>query len=104
MTTKTKLKSGAARERRAQLDNMLANPPGVLAARQRMYAERAKRDADGDMVDKLPKRICNASVKKTYEGLELQPFTGRPGATDACALPSRMGSTLHYRDGRVAKA
>jgi hypothetical protein len=104
MTTKTTSKSGAARERRAQLDNMLANPAGVLAARQRMYAERAQRDTHGAMDHKTPKRICNASVSKTYDGVELQPYAGRPGAMNAFDLPSRMGRTLHYRDGRVEQA
>lgn len=36
-----------------------------------------------------------------YQGTELEPYAGRPGAMDACALPSRMGNRLHYRDGRV---
>lgn len=36
-----------------------------------------------------------------YEGAELAPYTGRPGAMAAHALPSRMGDRLHYRDGRV---
>lgn len=40
-------------------------------------------------------------IRPAYEGLELAPYTGRPGAMDAMALPSRMGNRLHYRDGRV---
>ncbi|MDD0817181.1 hypothetical protein PSQ39_21280 [Curvibacter sp. HBC28] len=36
-----------------------------------------------------------------YQGQELRPYQGRPGAMDAFALPSRMGQRLHYRDGRV---
>ena len=36
-----------------------------------------------------------------YTGAELLPFAGRPGATDALALPSRMGNRLHFRDGQV---
>lgn len=35
-----------------------------------------------------------------YQCPELRPFTGRPGAMDAFALPSRMGNTRFYRDGR----
>lgn len=36
-----------------------------------------------------------------YDGKEMQPYQGRPGANDALALPSRMGDRLHYRDGRT---
>ena len=39
-----------------------------------------------------------------YDGAELRPYEGRPGAMDAFALPSRMGSRLHYRSGAVASA
>lgn len=39
----------------------------------------------------------------SYQGRELQPYQGRPGAMDAFALPSRMGNRLHYRDGRVER-
>lgn len=39
-----------------------------------------------------------------WDGKELQPFAGRPGANDALALPSRIANRLHYRDGRVEKA
>lgn len=42
-------------------------------------------------------------IRHVYEGLELAPYTGRPGAMDAMALPSRVGNWLHYRDGRVAQ-
>lgn len=36
-----------------------------------------------------------------YDGAELRPYTGRPGANDAMALPSRTFNRLRYRDGRV---
>lgn len=36
-----------------------------------------------------------------YTGAELSPRADRPGATDALALPSRMGRHLHYRDGSI---
>lgn len=36
-----------------------------------------------------------------YDGKEMQPYQGRPGANDALALPSRMGDRLHYRDGKT---
>lgn len=36
-----------------------------------------------------------------YDGAELRPYEGRPGAMDAFALPSRVGSRRVWRDGRV---
>lgn len=36
-----------------------------------------------------------------YQGVELHPFQGRPGANQANALPSRVNSRLHHPDGRV---
>lgn len=40
----------------------------------------------------------------TYDGAELRPYQGRPGANDALALPSRIANRLHYRDGKVTPA
>ncbi len=37
----------------------------------------------------------------TYDGAELRPYDGRPGAMDAYRLPSRIGGSLHWRGGRV---
>jgi len=50
-----------------------------------------------------PAPACRASVE-SYKAPELRPFDGRPGAMDAFALPSRMGKTLHFRDGRTEAA
>lgn len=36
-----------------------------------------------------------------YEGDELKPFEGRPGAMDAFTLPSRRDDCLHWPDGSV---
>lgn len=41
--------------------------------------------------------------ESSYQGRELQPYQGRPGAMDAFSLPSRMGNWLHYRDGRIER-
>lgn len=40
-------------------------------------------------------------LSKHYNGAELRTYTGRPDAANALALPSRVGSRLYYRDGRV---
>ena len=45
--------------------------------------------------------VRNSNAKGTYSGAELQPFSGRPGAMDAYALPSRTSDKRIYRDGRV---
>ena len=41
--------------------------------------------------------------ESNYQGRELKPYQGRPGAMDAFSLPSRMGNWLHYRDGRIER-
>lgn len=51
----------------------------------------------------VPSRITNSSSCGPYDGAELRPFDGRPGAMAAYSLPSRVGSQLVYRDGRVEK-
>ena len=52
-----------------------------------------------------PRTTVAATVQSGshYDGRELRPYAGRPGATDALALPSRIGKRLHYRDGRVVQ-
>jgi hypothetical protein len=37
----------------------------------------------------------------TYAGDELRPYSDRPGANDAFALPSLIFGRLHYRHGKV---
>ena len=43
------------------------------------------------------KRKTDVMTKQIYDGAELKPYTGRPGANDSLKLPSRMGDTLVYR-------
>lgn len=50
---------------------------------------------DDESLD-MPHRVPSGS----YQGLELKPYAGRPGAMDAFDLPSRMGNRLVFRDGR----
>lgn len=42
----------------------------------------------------------NATTPRGYTCPELAPYTGRPGAMDAFNKPSRVNTTLVYRDGR----
>lgn len=49
-------------------------------------------------------RTAQLTTRGFYVGDELRPYEGRPGAMDAFALPSRMGSRLVYRSGEVAPA
>lgn len=45
--------------------------------------------------------VRNSTQRSNYDGAELRPFTGRPGAMDAFEHPSRVGGRVFYRDGRV---
>ena len=44
---------------------------------------------------------CAATTPRDYAAPELAPYTGRPGAMDAFNQPSRVGSTLFFRDGHT---
>lgn len=54
---------------------------------------------DDDTLD-TPKRHWAGRWVDSYDGRELKPYAGRPGAMDAFDLPSRMGNRLVFRDGR----
>lgn len=58
--------------------------PGTILARKKMLADRA-----AGVQSKSSSRITNASTHETYQGEDLRPFEGRPGAMDAYKLPSR---------------
>jgi len=45
--------------------------------------------------------LAHRTPRGQYDGAELKPFAGRPGAMDCFQLPSRMGSRLYFRDGTV---
>ncbi len=53
---------------------------------------RTRSDAD---------RLEAARAAKDYAGRELSAPCNRPGAMDAYRLPSRVGSHLHWPDGRI---
>lgn len=48
-----------------------------------------------------PRTYINNRMSERYDGAELRPIVGRPGATHALELPSRTGNELHYRCGRI---
>ena len=50
---------------------------------------------------KGPPQRSHTPGEGSYQGTELAPYAGRPGAMDAFALPSRRFDRRVYRDGRV---
>lgn len=67
-------------------------------------AREARRRRLEERLAVASQRIGPATTKSTYDGAELRPYVGRPGAMDAFALPSRMGKRLHYPDGTLKEA
>jgi hypothetical protein len=51
----------------------------------------------------MSERVCNANSAEDYVPTELGFTCPRQGAYDAFLLPSRMGNTLHYPNGRVVE-
>lgn len=43
----------------------------------------------------------NIFSRPTYAGPELRPTSVRPACDAGLDMPSRVGSTLRYRDGRI---
>ena len=50
------------------------------------------------------KPTTNPYEQPVYDGAELRPFEGRPGALDALKLPSRIGRHFVYRNGERLEA
>lgn len=50
------------------------------------------------------KPTTNPYERPVYDGAELHPFEGHPGAMDALKLPSRIGRHLVYRSGERYEA
>lgn len=44
-------------------------------------------------------RTAHLTTTGGYDGAELRPYQGRPGANQALSLPSRFGRHLRFRDG-----
>ncbi|MDQ0086073.1 hypothetical protein J2W35_006454 [Variovorax boronicumulans] len=45
-------------------------------------------------------RVC-APSSALYDGSEMRPYVGRPGALNAFKFPSRVGQRLYHPDGTV---
>lgn len=65
-------------------------------------AEAARKRAARVRPDQVgPVPISNATARGVYDGAELRPYAGRPGAMRAFDLPSRVEARRYYRDGRI---
>jgi hypothetical protein len=62
--------------------------PGLIQERHKLYQQRLENTRKRELLA-TPTRITNASITDTYDGAELRPYEGRPGAMVAFGLPSR---------------
>lgn len=84
------------------------HPYGTLLAGSRAHSNvysalGARTQAERVVTSSAPIRNSTVPSGNDYQGAELRPFDGRPGANDALACPSRVGQRLFYRDGRVER-
>ena len=79
----------------------MATPTRSPSPRERTDAMMARlhHKARARTVHRAKTRIANAAMRAPYDGAELRPFAGRPGAMDAFALPSVMGGRRVWRKG-----
>lgn len=70
--------------------------------RNALAAANKQRWKDHKTTKAASRTLVNAGSHQPYDGAELRPYAGRPGAMDAYSLPSRQGdSRVHYRTGEV---
>lgn len=62
--------------------------PALIQERHALYQQRLNNLRKRETLA-TPVRICNSSSKGLYDGAELRPYEGRPGAMVAFSLPSR---------------
>ena len=62
--------------------------PALIHERHQLYQQRLENIRKRELLA-TPVRICNSSTKDLYDGAELRPYEGRPGAMVAFGLPSR---------------
>lgn len=70
--------------------------------RNALIAANRKRSKDTKTTTADSRTLVNAASRRPYDGAELKPYNGRPGAMDAYSLPSRQGERrVHYRTGEA---
>lgn len=75
-----------------------AESPGLSAAKAARLEQRAA--PSPSPVTRRMRAVNGGEMSAPYRSTEYSPSV-RPGANDAFALPSRMGDSLRYRDGRI---
>ena len=70
----------------------------LLANQRRPRGQNPTPTPEERTAQRESERIRGEYLSKTkhYDGKELRPYEGRPGALDAYRLPSRMGNRLVY--------
>lgn len=86
-STPTKAQKQAATQARLNRPdrNLL---PGLIQERHKLYQQRLDNLRRREQLA-TPVRICNSTSIGPYDGAELRPYEGRPGAMVAFGLPSR---------------
>jgi hypothetical protein len=70
--------------------------------RNALIASNRHRAKDMKPTKATSRMLVNAGSRQAYDGAELRPYNGRPGAMDAYKLPSLQGDRrVHYRTGEV---
>jgi hypothetical protein len=89
-----------------QLHMIVKNHDGVFElqpkGRNALNASNRARSRAAHNTPTPSRTNTNSSSRQIYDGAELRPNAGRPGAMDAYNVPSRVGdSRVHYRTGEV---
>lgn len=70
--------------------------------RNALMSANKSRTKDQPTTVAASRTTVNAGSREVYQGKELAPYNGRPGAMTAYSLPSRQGDRrVHYRTGEV---
>ncbi|HEV3404828.1 MAG TPA: molybdenum cofactor biosynthesis protein MoaE, partial [Gaiellaceae bacterium] len=75
-------------------------PPGLLYAVNRDYAERDRALADGDEVALIPP-VSGGSFRLSQEPLRIEEAVAEVGSPDAGAIATFIGTTRAHSRGRV---
>jgi hypothetical protein len=72
--------------------------------RNALMAANKQRWKDNHFIKAASRTLVNAGSRVAYNGAELRPYNGRPGAMDAYSLPSLQADRrVHYRTGEVVE-